>query len=226
MDPMGIVRRGAVPATCAALAAAVSLGCGSGRSPAMDALEARTTRAEISEFAGGEAERCVFSAPDLELCSWRLGPEDPAWASQASAAGTDGEVNLVCELPIDGSPRAPGSCLPHARAAQAATAAGGDLPAVSAPGSLEARRQAAQRLAEAASLRDLAHALGDAPDRCRTGAGVQTCEWSLDEGAGGYALVASLVESAGPVAAVRLSCVLPLDGSARGARSCTAAAVE
>jgi len=226
MDPIGIVGRAAAAAACAGLAAGFSLGCSRGESLAIDALEARTTRAEISEYAGGEAERCVFSAPDLELCSWRLGPEDPAWASQASAVATDGEVNLVCELPIDGSPRAPGSCRPHARAAQTATAGRGELPAVSAPGTLEARREAEQRLARAATLRELAHAVGDAPDRCRTGAGVQTCEWNLAEGVAGYALVAALVDAADPGAAVRLSCVLPLDGSTREARACSAAPLE
>jgi hypothetical protein len=225
MDPMGFVRRAAVPAGCAALAAAASLACSRSESPAMDALDARTTRAEISTFAGGEAERCVFSAPDLELCSWRLGPEDPAWASQASAVGTDGDVNLVCELPIDGSPRVAGSCRPHASALQAAATAE-ELPAVSAPGSLEARREAEQRLAEALSVSALSHALGDAPDRCRTGAGVQTCEWDLADGATGHALVAALVDDARSGAAVRLSCVVPLDGSSREADSCKALWVE
>jgi hypothetical protein len=201
------------------------LGCGGGERPERSALEASTTKVEISALAGGGALRCVFSAPGLELCTWRLAEGDPAWAPLASAAGSDGELNLVCELPIDGSPRSGESCRVHPRAAQAATGEA-DLPPVGAAGLVEGRGEAERKLAEAVTVRELSHLVGDAPDRCRTGAGVQTCEWSLAEGSAGYGLLAALVDDAGSGESVQLRCALPLDGAARAADSCGVAWTE
>jgi hypothetical protein len=212
-------RLGALALACGGLA------CGSGEPPRATALDAAATKVEIVDFAGGEAERCVFSAPGLELCAWRIPEDADAWASLAGPDGAEGDLNLVCELPLDGSPRADGSCRTHERSAQAA-ARGGELPPVGASGSLEGRRRAEQRLGEALTVRELSHLVGDAPERCRTGAGVQTCEWSVPEGAAGYGLLARLVDDAGSGSVVRLRCVLPLDGQARSADSCDAAWVD
>jgi hypothetical protein len=211
-------------ATCAvlgsALAGAVALACGGADPQGIASVDELGTKAAIAEFAGAEADRCVFSAPGLELCTWLVDEGDPAWDALADASGTGGDLNLVCELPLDGSPRTDGSCRAHARSAQAA--GGGPLPPVGAPGSLESRRDAERKLGEALSVRDISHLVGDAPERCRTGPEVQTCEWSAAEGAAGYALLAALVDDAGSGSAVRLRCVLPLDG-ARAADSCDVA---
>ena len=201
----------------------LALGCGSGAPGGDASIEARTTKAEISELAGGDPARCVFSAPGLELCSWRIEAGSEAWTGLASAEGA-GDLNLVCELPIDGSPRAADSCLAHLRVERAAER-GAALPPVGAPGSLESRRDSERRLGQAPTLRALAHLVGDAPDRCRTGLGVQTCEWGLPEGIAGYTLVAALADD-GSGEAVELRCVVPLDGSARAADSCGATWVE
>ncbi|MEE9608845.1 MAG: hypothetical protein V3U03_13980 [Myxococcota bacterium] len=194
-------------------AALLLLGC-AGSGPATQAdLDASATKVELIEFAGHEPERCVFSAPSLELCSWRLGESDRGWAVLAEPLGAHSDVNLVCEIPIDGSPRAEGSCSGYALAAS-------KLPAVSAPaGVAEARREAAaQRLAAARTVRELSDLLGDAPDKCLTGMGVQTCAWSLSEEVAGYELVAALATSPG---ALELRCLVPLDGSPRASDSCT-----
>jgi hypothetical protein len=194
------------------------LGC-AGSGPATQAdLDASATKVELSEFAGREPERCVFSAPSLELCSWRLGETDRGWAVLAQPLGARNDLNLVCEIPIDGSPRAQGSCTGHALVAA-------QLPAVSAgAGADEARREAAeQRLAAALTVRDLSDLLGDAPDKCLTGMGVQTCAWSVSEGAAGYAMVAALSTQPG---ALELRCLVPLDGSPRASDSCTVKAVD
>src|SRR3990172_6066791 len=94
---------------------------------------------------------------------------------------------------------------------------------VGAAGSLESHREAERRLGEALSVLEISHLIGDAPERCRTSADVQTCEWSLVEGAAGYGLLTALVDDAGSGSAVRLRCVVPLDGAARAADSCGAA---
>lgn len=221
MDLFGISRRATRHSILTGLAGAVLVACGGGEPQGAARLDSLTTKSEIADFAGGEAARCVFSAPGLELCSWRLGAGDAAWAALADAEGTDGDLNLVCELPLDESPRADGSCRAHARSGQATASASG-LPPVSAAGSLESRREAEQRLGEALTVREISHLIGDAPERCKTNLEAQTCEWSVAEDAAGYGLLAALVDDAGSGLMVRLRCVVPLDGSARAADSCGA----
>lgn len=194
------------------------LGC-AGSGPATQAdLEASATKTELSAFAGREPERCVFSAPSLELCSWRLGETDRGWATLAEPLGASSDVNLVCEIPIDGSSRSEGSCAGYALAAAG-------LPAVSASaGSADARRKAAeQQLAAALTVRELSALLGDAPDKCLTGRGVQTCAWGLSEEVAGYELVAALATEPG---VVELRCLVPLDGTPRASDSCTVEAAD
>jgi hypothetical protein len=212
-------QRAARPVFHAAITAAALFACGGAEPQGLASVDALATKVEIADFAGGEAARCVFSSPGLELCAWRIGKGDAAWTALADA-GTGGDLNFLCELPIDGSPRAAGSCSAHARGAE--TAASGSLPPVGAAGSLEGRRDAERRLGDALTVLAISHLIGDAPERCRTGAEVQTCEWSLAEGASGYALLASLVDDAGSGSAVLLRCIVPLDGSARAADSCGA----
>ncbi len=224
MTPFDLERRVARPGCRTALAAAVLLACGGADPRSAASIDALTTKAEIAEFVGDEAVRCVFSSPGLELCTWRLAKGDDAWTALADASEGGGDLNLLCELPLDGSPRADGSCRAHARAAQAA--GGGNLPPVGAAGSMESRRDAEQRLGEALTVVEISHLIGEAPERCRTGADVQTCEWSLVEGAAAYGLLTALVDDAGSGSAVLLRCVVPLDGAARAADSCGAVWVD
>jgi hypothetical protein len=199
----------------------VACGGGDGVDP-LGALDARTTKLELAEFAGGEVARCVFSAPGLELCAWTIDPGNDAWAALVADVEIEGDLILLCELPLDGSPRAEDSCHTHPLALQAAAGAGG-LPPIGAAGSLENRRDAERRLGEALTVRALSDLVGDVPLRCKTGPSAQTCEWSLAEGVAGYDLLASLVDDAGSGSTVRLRCVLPLDGAARSTDSCDAA---
>jgi hypothetical protein len=218
-----LVRRCESTVLRAALLGLCLVACGGGESPGgRAALDARTTKIEVAEFAGRDADRCVFSAPDLELCAWRLEASDGSWSALAAEVGADGDLDLLCEFPLDGTPRAEGSCLAHPHSVEAASAADG-LPPVGAAGSLERRREAERKLGDALSVRALSHLVGDAPERCKTGSTAQTCEWSVAEGRAGYGLLASLVDDAGSGSTVRLRCVLPLDGSARSTDSCEAA---
>ena len=75
-------------------------------------------------------------------------------------------------------------------------------------------------------MRDLSHLVGGIPAQCRTGFGAQTCDWSFADGQPAYPLVAALASTDPATGAVQLSCVLPLDGSGRGADSCTASLLE
>lgn len=212
---------GTVRAALGGALAAACVACGSADPKGIASVDELATKAEIVDFAGAEAVRCVFSAPGLELCTWRVVEGDAAWDALSDAGAGGGDLNLVCELPLDGSARADGSCRTHVRSAQAA--GGGSLPPVGAAGSLESRRDAERKLGEALSVRAISDLVGDAPERCKTGAQVQTCEWSVDEGAAAYGLLAVLVDDAGSGSAVRLSCIVPLDGAARAANSCDVA---
>jgi hypothetical protein len=224
MDPIDTWGHGGRRAIAAGLALGILVACG-GEEPRSSAeLDALRTKIEIAEYAGGDAARCVFSAPDLELCTWRIEEGQAAWAA-LSQPGIGGDLNLLCELPIDGSPRADGSCRAHPRSSQAA-ARESALPPVSAAGSLEGRSSAEQRLAEALTVRALSDLVGDAPDRCKTNLESQTCEWSVGEDAAGYGLLAALVDDAGSGSVVRLRCAVPLDGSARATDSCGATWAE
>jgi hypothetical protein len=191
-----------------------------------EARSMNASRVEVERFAGGSPDRCVFSAPDREMCRWRI-------EGRVIRAGGTGEssvasgVNLLCELPIDPASPETGFCNVHAlepgAAARLAQTEGlASLPPVSAahPEPIAAPLDPlalAVALSEARTLRDLSRLLGDIPESCRTGAGVQTCRWELSEGSVGEMLFASAPGMARPV---ELLCRLPLDGSARPAESC------
>src|SRR5262245_40375937 len=164
MTPFTVARRAACPVFLAAATAALLFACGGADPGGLAGVDALTTKVEIAEFAGGEAERCVFSSPGLELCVWRIAQGDDAWAALAVTDASSGDLNLLCELPIDGSPRADDSCRVRARGAKAE--AGGSLPPVSAAGSLEGRRDAERKLGEALTVIEISHLVGDVPERC------------------------------------------------------------
>jgi hypothetical protein len=181
------------------------------------ALDESTTKSELSRYAGAEPERCVFSGPDLELCSWRIDRSAPAWAALAEPLDVAADLNLLCELPMDGSPRAADSCAAYARV-------GAGLPPVSAGEGAAEGAEAVLR--EARTLRELAGLLGDAPDRCRTGPGFQTCAWMVGSDAPGYPLLAALASGLEDESPLRFECKLPLDGSARSSDSCVTVAAN
>lgn len=172
------------------------------------------TKEDLVGFAGGEPARCVFSAPELQLCSWDLAG-DPARVGLPAAAR---DVKLVCELPIAGGARAEGSCVAHAAPGP------GDLPAVSAAGEEPDVRlaealhwRAEQQVAAARTVEAMSHLVGDVPERCRTGLGSQTCEWTVGADLEGYPIAALLSDVDGPVS---LECEFPLDGGPRDADGC------
>ena len=62
---------------------------------------------ELSHLAGDVPERCVTRVGS-QSCIWQLRPGSDGHARVA--AGRSGSVWLRCQLPLDGSDRAPGSC--------------------------------------------------------------------------------------------------------------------
>lgn len=62
---------------------------------------------ELSHLAGDIPARCVTGV-GAQLCTWQLLPGSGGHAR--IAAGRRGSVWLRCQLPLDGSDRAPGSC--------------------------------------------------------------------------------------------------------------------
>jgi hypothetical protein len=191
-----------------------------------EARSMNASRIEVERFAGGSPDRCVFSAPDREMCRWRIEGR-VIRAGGTDESGVASGVNLLCELPIDPMSPATGFCNVHAlepgAVAQLAQTEGvASLPPVSAarPEPLVTPFDpvaVAVALSEARTLRDLSKLLGDIPESCLTGAGVQTCRWHISEGSDGEMLFAS---APGMARAVELLCRLPLDGSARLAESC------
>jgi hypothetical protein len=180
--------------------------------PAAQASLDGLTKNQVIAFAGGPPERCVYSRPDRQLCTWKL---DGTLITPGSDPAKDG-VNLVCELPIGANADFEGSCTPHARVSAS------DLPPVSAGETPNAAPESelpgipVPELDDAPLLIDLSQRLGAAPDVCRTGFQQQTCIWKLP--AESVARTFAGAPMAGPL---ELRCTLPLEDSARAPGSCT-----
>ena len=194
------------------------------------ALQASASRSDLVPFAGRQPDRCVYSAPNRELCRWKIEGRliRPGHANLRSVLGS---VNLLCDVPIGPRSEAEGACVILALepgAVLSPTEADRDeLPPVSAarpaPPPSVSPMQAARRLAEARTVRDLSHLVGDVPEVCLTGRGVQTCHWRIAAGETGYGIFAAV---AGAGDRVELRCRLPIDGSDRPAESCLVKAFD
>ena len=205
----------AISVSALAAASGFAVGASSGaepeRSPASSRLETVSVD-QVSAFAGAHPERCVFSRPDLKLCTWKLEGNLITPGMETARHG----VNLVCEVPIADDASVPGSCTTHARSAS------DDLPPVGAEGPSEAPELEDEPIAtteidDARILVELAQRLGAAPDVCRTGFQEQTCYWRLSPERVTRTFQAIVGEP------LVLRCTLPLDGSGRAPGSCSTA---
>jgi hypothetical protein len=207
-----------------AVTAGIVVTAGGPAPAANDGPQVSATRSDLVHFAGGQPDRCVYSAPNRELCRWRIegrlirrGHADPR--------AVPGGVNLLCDIPIATASGIEGACVVLALepgAVPSLTEADhGKLPPVSAaqpaPPPPVSPMQAARQLAEARTVRDLSHLVGDVPEDCLTGRGVQTCHWQIAAGEAGYGIFAAVAGAGG---SVELRCRLPIDGSGRPAESC------
>jgi hypothetical protein len=200
-------------------------------------LRAAATEGELSLLLDAPPQRCIDAPPTSRLCQWVLVRRHNVYEPLSDAIGSDDRLAVLCELPRDGSLRAPRSCTVHPRRsnrhafdsgpagppARSGTGAPApdELPAVSSP---SPGLLASQAIASGRTLVELSRLLGEAPAFCADGADPeeQQCVWHLASQAYGHGTVAASI-GAPKRARVRLTCVLPRDGSDRGADSCIAA---
>jgi hypothetical protein len=187
--------------------------------------EARTKDA-LSDFAGLPPALCIGSSATHELCEWRLLHSASGWASLARWSDTEDALNLLCELPLDGSPRRPGSCSVHSRRSNRQQWIPRPESLSEGEHSMRNKQQiqlAAQAVLDRAeTLVALSRLLGAAPERCAPQPGeLQLCEWLTTARTYGHGTLATSI-GARPRQNVRLWCVLPIDGGARGPDSCRA----
>ena len=73
-------------------------------------LAGHDTRETLDAFLGTIPKACTESGPGLEVCTWRLRKRQRGWRPIARALSTGMRINVVCELPLDGSARSADSC--------------------------------------------------------------------------------------------------------------------
>ncbi len=183
----------------------------------------------LTRFSGRHPSICVMSSGTTELCQWRLGNRYAGWAPLAAALDTGDQVNLICELPREGGPRAAGSCSAHPRRSNR-----GRFP-IPTPSSArnsrpeerpsEARerykRLTNQALAQARTLPELARLIGALPNECSPQSSEsQVCVWRATATTYGHGTLAMSI-GASKSKRVRLRCQLPTDGSHRAPDSCS-----
>ena len=199
---------------------------GGGRSaPPPEVPDLSAEIAAVTRVAGGPPERCFMAAPDRKVCRWLVEGRLMSGKSPTRPGGEAGLV-LVCEL-RRGAADDP-ECVAHALdTADARPQDAAGLPPVSAASgsdSLEQRRTRARiELSVARTLVELSHLVGDVPDLCRTGLGIQNCEWQLRPESEGHERLAVLGATD---AAATLRCAVPLDGTPRRADTCSLDAAE
>jgi len=173
------------------------------------------SKAQVIAFAGGPPERCVYAGPDREICTWKL---EGSLIRPGEIAGVErGGVNLVCELPIGAGVEGESNCAAHGRDASP------DLPPVSAAPRLAEALPGVPvaELADALTLVEISHRIGDVPDACLTGPGWQTCSWRVSNAIAAREIAGSVASI--PSDAYQLRCQLPIDGSDRAPGSCLVA---
>jgi hypothetical protein len=195
----------------------------------VDVLAAQRTRADLEVFLGRPPVRCIASRAGLELCAWQLGNRDREWKPLARSIDTRARVNVLCEVPADGSARAPGSCSVHPCESDHSPWALPNLhPSRRGDASVADRRAARERVArraqatldDARTLLEISLLVGEAPDECRSAQpGVRTCLWRATSRTHGHGMLAATIE-APRRKKVRLECRLPADGTAREPGSC------
>jgi hypothetical protein len=194
-------------------------------SEAEEAVSHARTKAELSFFIGGAPHSCLQATPEMELCEWHAGNPLPGWEPIAEAIQTSDRIALLCELPSDGSPRMADSCFAYPRRSNRGNyrvnrrTKGQSLGAYTKKKS-ELRRQTSEMLDSAHDMVELSVLVGAAPVACKPAADTdQTCKWLATKNTRGHGTLAVSI-GADLGKKVRMSCVLPNDGSPRAPGSC------
>jgi hypothetical protein len=199
---------------------------------AEELLRSHPGRNELSEFVGMLPERCLKSSLDTDLCQWSAGNQLPGWQPMAAAIGTRDRVNLVCELPSSGAPRAPASCSIHPRRSNRYSwsvptgrkTKTGPRPSETASQARERNRSIANTwIEQARTLTELSRLMGAIPESCtlQSDGAEQSCLWRTDDQTFGHGTLVAWIDVS-KSKKIRFHCRLPLDGSPRGPASCFA----
>jgi hypothetical protein len=183
----------------------------------------------MAGFVGALPKRCVSVPPEAKSCIWPLSKEEKGWWPLADALYTGDRLNLVCEFPANDGPRLEDSCSVHSQRSNRryfrgqlnTGSAGGRMPknfTKKKRVALTARAQ--QNLARARTAFALSTLVGDAPVECRSGGQRVFCTWKATADTYGHGTLAMSI-GADMSKKVRMSCMLPADGSPRAADSCT-----
>jgi hypothetical protein len=187
------------------------------------------TKRALSDFVGSAPALCIQSSATEELCEWQAGDRLPGWGPLAAAIDTGDRVNLICNLPLSGAPRARDACSVHPRRSNRyswkvpSSAPRRDETSGDPAETRRLHRELANRwMSEADTLVRLSRLMGAIPDECRPGSpGEQVCLWRTTSHTFGHGTL--LVWIGAPKRKkIRLQCVLPSDGSPRQPDSCIA----
>jgi len=193
-----------------------------------DLLRDFPDRAVLSQFVGALPEECVRTSQTTELCQWSAGKREAGWRAMARAIGTRDRVNLICELPLFGEPRAFGSCSIHPRRSNRYSwkvptyrvnprnrVVAQDLKALN-------RRTADEWIANAGTALELSRLMGAAPVDCMSRSPEeQVCTWLATNRVYGQGTLAVWLDVSRHKK-IRLRCFLPKDGTQRQPDTCSA----
>jgi hypothetical protein len=191
-------------------------------------LEEKRGKDDLTRFAGRAPSVCVLSTATTELCEWQLGNRHAGWAPLAAAIDTTDQVNLICELPSDGGPRASRSRIAYPRRSNrgrfpiptASSTRRGQRSESPTEARERYRRQTNRALEAARTLLELVHLVGAAPNECsRQSSALQVCLWRATNRTYGHGTLAMSI-GAPKGKRVRMQCQLPTDGSDRAPDSC------
>jgi len=198
-------------------------------------LAPHRTEIDMAGFVGALPKRCVSVPPEAKSCIWPLSKEEKGWWPLADALYTGDRLNLVCEFPANDGPRLEDSCSVHSQRSNRRYFRG-QLHASSAGGHMrksltkakraelakrtELTKRAQQNLARARTAFALSTLVGDAPVECRSGGQRVFCSWKTTADTYGHGTLAMSI-GADMSKKVRMSCMLPADGSPRAPDSCT-----
>jgi hypothetical protein len=207
----------------AAIACALLAGCrtppplasvGAGQASVEQLLAQARTEGELTLHLGPPPTTCVETGPGTKLCEWRIGDVQPAWEPIAAAIGADDKVNVLCEIPDEGLPREPGSCVAFPRRSDRYLYGGSKLERERAESAAKERVQSARTLVE------ISHLLGAAPLQCgwlRKDA--RLCTWAANSRTYGHGTLAVGL-GLSTRKQFKYRCELPADGSPRKLESC------
>ena len=199
-------------------------------------LRTAPNRMALSKLLGIEETRCLQTSTTHRHCSWELRNRHAGWSELANALGTRKRINVVCELPINGSERALDACVARPResnrwmwmtSSKSGPAArkytGRSKPQKGATKAAYAAT-AQSWLANARTIAELTRLMGALPESCEGGVDLkdsQMCVWKTTRRTYGHGTVAAS-EQAPLSKKMILRCVVPKDGSSRDEGSCLA----